>query len=147
MGARVRLDERTKRLYLDLHWERNRQRVCAHLPDTPINRRVLDAKAEAIEREIFLGTFSIHKHFPELTRPEPRTFRELAAEWLKKKQSEVSPLTLDWYRENIDKKILPFWGSKDLTHFSPTLADHFKAKLAETKLAPRTVNIVLKIFR
>jgi len=68
-------------------------------------------------------------------------------EWEKKKANEVSPLTLEWYREIAEKKILPVWGTKRLADFSHTGFDAFKAGLLEQKLAPRTVNIVLMRLR
>lgn len=146
MGARVRVDSRTQRLYLDLHVQGRRRRVFSELPDTPRNRKILDAKAEEIERELFLGTFVLEKHFPQ-TRTHPVTFRELYAEWAGKKATEVSPLTLKAYRETVEQKILPFWGPKRLDAVTPVLFDRFKAGLLEQKLAPRSVNIVLMRFR
>ena len=146
MGARVRVDRRTQRLYLDLHVRGRRHRVFSGLPDTSRNRRVLEAKAEEIERELFLGTFVLEKHFPRV-RTQPVTFRELYAEWAGKKATEVAPLTLKGYRETVEQKILPFWGPKRLDGVTPVLFDRFKAQLLEGKLAPRSVNIVLMRLR
>lgn len=146
MGATVRVDPRTGRLILDLHIHGRRRRIFAGLPDTLRNREILGAKAEGIEREVFLGTFSIEKHFPE-TRVRPVTFKELFDEWIEKKRAEVTPLTLAWYRERIEKKVLPTWGTKRLEDFTPVLFDRFKAGLVDQKLSPRTVNIVLMRFR
>jgi integrase len=146
MGAKVRLDLRTQRLYLDIHAKGRRRRVFSELPDTPRNRQVLEAKAETIERELFLGTFDLSKHFPR-TRTQPVTFRELYAEWARKKATEVSALTLKHYQETVEQKILPFWGQKRLDAVTPVFFDRFKAQLLESKLAPRTVNIVLMRLR
>ncbi len=146
MGARVRVEPKTHRLYLDLHIEGQRRKITSHLPDTPRNRQILDAKAETIEREVFLGTFDLERHFPT-RKTKPVTFRELYEEWEKKKANEVSPLTLEWYREIAEKKILPVWGTKRLADFSHTGFEAFKAGLFEQKLAPRTVNIVLMRLR
>ena len=146
MGARVRVEPKTNRLYLDLHVRGERRKVNSHLPDTPKNREILEAKAETIEREVFLGTFSLARHFPE-RKAQPVTFNELYEEWKKKKANEVSPLTLAWYRETIEGKILPFWGTKRLVDFSHAAFDTFKAALLDEKLAPRSVNIVLMRLR
>jgi integrase len=146
VGARVRVDPRNKRLYLDLHIRGERKKVKSRLPDTPKNREILEAKAETIEREVFLGTFDIERHFPT-KKTKPVTFKELYEEWKKKKANEVSPLTLQWYQETVEGKILPFWGSRRLADFSHSGFDTFKAGLLEQKLAPRSVNIVLMRLR
>jgi integrase len=139
----VRIDPRSARLYLDLHIHGRRKRIFSELPDTPRSRKILEAKAEEIEREIFLGTFDLSKHFPGEDAKQRLTFRQLYEEWRRKKANEVSPLTLEWYVEVVEGKILPFWGHKRLEDFSPALFDQFKAGLVARKLAPRTTNIVL----
>jgi integrase len=146
MGARVRVEPKTNRLYLDLHIRGARKKITSHLPDTPKNREILEAKAETIEREVFLGTFDVERHFPR-TKTSPVTFKELYDEWKKKKANEASPLTLQWYQETVEAKILPFWGPKPLADFSHAVFDTFKSELLEEKLAPRTVNIVMMRLR
>jgi integrase len=146
MGAKVRVDPRTNRLYLDLHIRGRRKRVFSELPATPMNVRVLKAKVETIEREVFLGTFDFERHFPR-SRTRPVTVRELYAEWTRKKATEVTPLTMKGYRETIEQKVLPFWGGKRLDALTPVAFDRFKVELQEQKLAPRTVNIVLTRLR
>ena len=146
MGARVRVERKTQRLYLDVHIRGERHRITSHLPDTPRNRKILEAKAETIEREVFLGTFDIERHFPT-QKTIPVTFKELYEEWKTKKANEVTPLTLEWYQQTVEGKILPFWGSKRLADFSHAGFDTFKAGLLEQKLAPRSVNIVLMRLR
>jgi integrase len=146
MGARVRVDPRTGRLILDLHVQGRRKRIFTGLRDTARNRIILETKAEEIERQVFLGTFVLEKHFPR-ARTRPVTFEELYEEWRQKKATEVSPLTLSWYQERVERKILPTWGAKRLADFTPVLFDRFKASLLEQKLAPRTINIILMRFR
>ena len=147
MGATVRVDPRNGRLYLDIHVRGRRRRVFSELPDTPKNRDILQAKAEQIEREIFLGTFDPAHHFPREEQKARITFRQLDQEWRGKKANEVSPLTLKWYVETVEAKILPCWGSKRVVDFTPALFDRFKAGLLDTKLSPRSVNIVLLRLR
>src|SRR2546429_6069092 len=142
MSARVRVEPKTSRLYLDLHIDGQRKKVTSHLPDTPRNRQILEAKAETIERELFLGTFDLDRHFPT-KKTKPVTFKELYEEWKKKKTNEVSPLTLEWYEEVGEGKILPFWGSKRLTDFSHSGFDTFKAGLLGQNVASRRVRIRL----
>src|SRR5438445_13499346 len=110
MSARVRVEPKTRRLYLDLHIDGQRKKVTSHLPDTPRNRQILEAKAETIERELFLGTFDLERHFPT-RKTKPVTLKELYEEWRKKKANEVSPLTLEWDEEVGEWEILPCWGS------------------------------------
>lgn len=143
MPAKVRVEPRTNRLYLDLHIGGRRKRVFSELPATPRNTKIMEAKAEAIEREIFLGTFDPAKHFPREGERRRLTIRQLYAEWKKKKAADVSPLTLEWYCRIVESDILPALGSKLLDDFTPVVADRFKAGLVARKLSPRTVNIVL----
>ncbi len=146
MGAKVRVDRRTNRLFLDLHIEGRRKRVFSELPATPKNIEILQAKAEAIDREAFLGTFDSERHFPEKTAAKP-TFNELWEEWQKKKASDVTPLTMRWYKKAARVRLLPFWGRRRLDGLEPKHFDDFKARLVEAKLAPRTMNIELGLLK
>ncbi len=76
--------------------------------------KILEAKAETIEREVFLGTLDLERHFPR-QRTRPVTVREIYEEWTRKKVTEVTPLTMKAYRETIEQKILPFWGRNGST--------------------------------
>lgn len=147
MSAKVRCDDRRKLLFLDIYYRGHRHKIYSQLSDTTKNRQVLKAKAEQIDREIFLGTFDPVKHFPERERHQPLSFRVVAEEWLRKKANEVAPLTLRWYLETVEGRILPFWGSKLLEKLKPVMFDDFKAGLLQDKLAPRTVNVILMRLR
>jgi integrase len=147
MGAKVRVDKRFNRLYLDVHFRSRRQRIFPELPDTPRNRRILEAKAETIDRELFLGTFDPARHFPTEERKRRLTFQTLYEEWRRKKANEVTPLTLQWYSDTVKGKILPVWGTKCLDEFTQARFDRFKASLIGRGLAPRSVNIVLMRLR
>lgn len=147
MGAKVRVDSRTSKLYLDIHFRGRRRRIFSELPDTPRNRKILEVKAEEIDRELFLGTFDPARHFPHEAEKRRMAFRQLYQEWRRKKANEVSPLTLQWYAETVEGKILPFWGTKQLDQFSPVLFDQFKTGLIKRRLSPRSVNIVLMRLR
>src|SRR5437867_12993514 len=85
MGAKVRVDPRTNNLYLDLHYRGRRHRFFAELPHTPKNRTIVEAKAEAIDREMFLGIFDPARHFPKAAETRRIPFRRLYEEWQKKK--------------------------------------------------------------
>src|SRR2546426_8106262 len=87
MGAKVRVDRRNNRLFLDIHVRGRRTRVFAELPATARNLKILEAKAETIEREAFLGTLDLNRHFPR-RRPRPVTLRDGYAEGTRKKASE-----------------------------------------------------------
>ena len=119
-------------------------RIEVRLPDLkrPIDG-FIEAKAETIEREIFLGTFDPARHFPREAERQRLTIRQLYDEWRKKKAADVSPLTLEWYCRVVEGDILPALGSKYLDDFTPVVADRFKAGLVGRRLGPRTVNIVL----
>ncbi|MGH7309448.1 MAG: Arm DNA-binding domain-containing protein [Candidatus Rokuibacteriota bacterium] len=106
MGARVRVDRRTNRLFLDLHIGGRRKRVFSELPATPKNIEILQAKAEAIDREAFLGTLDLARHFPERAPKRP-TVADLWEEWRKKKANDVTPLTMHWYEKAAKVRLLP----------------------------------------
>ena len=143
MGARVRVDKRTNRLYLDLHVRGRRRRIFSELTSTPRNIKILQAKAETIEREVFLGTFDPAKHFASEERKQRVTIERLYEEWRRKKANDVSALTLEWYTEMVEGKILPTWRNRRLDELTPIMFDQFKASLVSQKLAPRTMNIIL----
>jgi integrase len=143
MGARVRVDRRTNRLYLDLHVRGRRKRIFSELLATPKNTEILTAKAETIEREVFLGTFDPAKHFASEERKQRVTIERVYEEWRRKKANDVSALTLEWYTEVVEGKILPAWRNRRLDELTPAMFDEFKASLVAQKLAPRTMNIVL----
>ena len=146
MGARVRVDRRTNRLFLDLHIAGRRKRVFSELPATPKNIEILQAKAEAIAREAFLGTLDLARHFPERAPKRP-TVADLWEEWRKKKANDVTPLTMHWYEKAAKVRLLPFWGKLRLDVIEPRHFDEFKARLVAGKLAPRTVNIELGLLK
>jgi integrase len=147
MGARVRVDPRTKRLYLDLHVGGRRKRVFSELPATPRNIKIMQAKAETIEREAFLGTLDLARHFPEQKKEGRLTFTQLWDEWRAKKMNDVTPLTMHWYDKAARVRLLPFWGKRRLDELEPRHFDEFKAVLVGEKLAPRTMNIELALLK
>ncbi len=143
MGARVRVDKRTNRLYLDLHVRGRRKRIFSELPATPKNTEILQAKAETIEREVFLGIFDPAKHFASEERKRRVTVERIYEEWRRKKINEISPLTLKWYTSVVKGKILPTWRNRRIDDLTPVMFDQFKASLLAQNLAPRSMNIIL----
>ncbi len=143
MGARVRVDKRTNRLYLDLHVKGRRKRIFSELPATSKNAEILQAKAETIEREVFLGIFDPAKHFASEERKKRVTFERIYDEWRRKKMNEITPLTLRWYTSVVKGKILPTWRNRRIDDLTPVMFDQFKASLVAQNLAPRSMNIIL----
>src|SRR5439155_10461144 len=146
MAAKVRIDRRTNRLFLDLHIGGRRKRVFSELPATPKNIEIMQAKAEAIDREAFLGTLDLGRHFPEKAPKRP-TVADLWEEWRKKKANDVTPLTMHWYEKAARVRLLPFWGKRRLDAIEPRHFDEFKARLVADELAPRTMNIELGLLK
>src|SRR5437899_8882133 len=146
MGARVRVDRRTNRLFLDLHIGGRRKRVFSELPATPKNTESLQAKGEASAREAFLGTLDLARHFPERAPKRP-TVADLWEEWRKKKANDVTPLTMHWYEKAARVRLLPFWGKRRLDAIEPRHFDEFKTRLVADELAPRTMNIELGLLK
>jgi integrase len=76
------------------------------------------------------------------------TVRQFSADWLKAKESEVAPSTMDRYREAI-KKLLEFLGDladHDLNVVTRRLLLEFRGTLSK-QLAPGTANLMLRQVR
>src|SRR5262249_26152074 len=81
IGVTVQVDSRTNNLKFDLQYRGRRRRFFGELPDTPKNRTIVEAKAQTIDREMFLGIFDPAHLFPKAEEKRRITFRRLYEEW------------------------------------------------------------------
>jgi len=66
--VKVRARPETGNLYLDFGYRGQRCREQTALPDTPTNRRNVEALAKRIERDIRQGRFDYTRYFPDSPR-------------------------------------------------------------------------------
>ena len=66
--AKVRVRPETGNLYLDIFYRGQRCREQTSLPDTPANRRNVEALANRIARAIATGSFEYRSFFPDSPR-------------------------------------------------------------------------------
>jgi integrase len=127
--AKVRVRPETRTLYLDFQYRGARCREQTALPDTPGNRRAVEALAKRIDKEMVKGTFDYAAFFPDSPRAKGHggeeaapattdnvtpTFAEFTELWV----SESTPRWRAHYgraiRETLDRIILPALGDKPL---------------------------------
>lgn len=130
--AKVRVRPETGTLYLDFHFRGVRCREQTALPDTPGNRKAVEALAKRVDKEIRRGTFDYAVFFPDSPRakqfdedadqPSARqpdehdtpTFGEFAELWF----IESGPRWRSQYqaevRKTLDLIVLPSLGSTPL---------------------------------
>jgi integrase len=144
--AKVRVRPETRTLYLDFQYRGVRCREQTALPDTPGNRRTVEALAKRIDRELLKGTFDYAALFPDSPRakagigedapsaandhPTP-TFAEFTELWV----SESAPRWRAHYgraiRDTLDRIILPVLGPKPLASIDRGDLLGFQAELAK----------------
>jgi integrase len=63
--ANVRVRPETGHLYLDFYYQSKRCREQTALPDSPANRKAVEAMATRIKRELAKGSFNYRTFFPD----------------------------------------------------------------------------------
>jgi integrase len=128
--AKVRVRPETGTLYLDFQFQGVRCREQTALADTPGNRRVVEALAKRVDREIAKGCFEYARFFPNSPRakqltaaddfdaggnstPSLPTFREFAEVWVTESSPRWRSRYAAYVRTTLDRILLPALG--DLT--------------------------------
>ena len=147
--AKVRVRPETGTLYLDFHYRGVRCKEQTALPDTPGNRKLVEALARRVDKEIRKGTFDYASLFPDSPRaakfeehtpaavggghadhPTP-TFAEFAELWV----IESSPRWRAQYRQEVRKTldgiVLPALGEKPLATIDRGHLLGFQAEIAK----------------
>ena len=133
-------------LAFHLFWNKNRSWEGTGLRDTSENRRLVEAKAVLIGREIKKGVFDYLKSFPEGNRAEqlrpkeepPKTIGEYYRAWiLRKKPPVVRPGLERDYRDHFRIYILPKFEETPIAALTPALLEAFRSYLLQ-EYAART---------
>ena len=164
MGCKVKVN-RHGFLAFNLFWNKNRSWEGTGLRDTPENRKLVEAKAVLIGREIKKGTFEYLKWFPDGNRAEelqpkvepPKSIGEYYRAWILRKTPPVVRPGLERdYRDHFRIYILPKFEDMLIGELTPAMLEAFRSYLLQEyvartptkKLSLKTVkNVVDSSFR
>ena len=151
--AKVRARKETNNLYLDFSYLGYRCREQTALPDTPQNRKKVEAVLKRVEAQIILDQFDYEKEFPgskNLKRIKERelqnkvndlpfncfsnevhqTFSEFAETWFLESEVQWRSSHTKNVRGIIDSSLKPAFGSKPIDQISKAEILQFRAMLA-----------------
>lgn len=152
--AKVRVRPETGHLFLDFHVRGVRCREQTSLPDTPVNRRTVEALAARIRRETAKGTFEYRTFFPNSPRagqfdnlPESDgarssgdsasdghpTVADFAETWFKENLPRWRASHADTVRGTLDRHILPLFGTRSVAQVTRADLLAFRATLGTLK--------------
>ena len=139
MGCKVKCNQHGF-LALHLFWNKNRSWEGTDLRDTPENRKLVEAQAVLIGREIKRGTFDYLKWFPEGNRAArfkpkeepPQTIGEYYRTWILRKTPPVVRPGLERdYRDHFRIYVLPKFENTLITDLTPALLEAFRSYLLQ----------------
>jgi len=154
------------RLFFDFRYCGARCREQTALPDTPTNRKKLQAVLAKLEAEITLGTFEYERYFPN--SPQARQFaaampqgggqyplfRVFVDAWLNQKEPEWRRSHITQIHYMLDHWLLPVFGERPINLITKTELLNFRADVlrrpgpaGKEHLAPRTVNHIMAPLR
>jgi len=132
------------KLYFDFRYLGKRCREITALPDTAVNRKMLEAKMKKIDAEILIGQFDYAKYFPtssflkQIQLQETRaqrgalgseipTFRQMATAWMYEHEVEWRQNYRNTITLLIEKHILPEVGDLPLDAITRDVLVAFRA--------------------
>ncbi|WP_417582564.1 Arm DNA-binding domain-containing protein [Nitrincola sp.] len=153
--GKVRTRKETGNLYMDFNFMGVRCREQTALPDTPANKKKVEALLKRIEALIVLGQFQYADFFPtsknakkfsvahtdeqkvrsDATAP---LFSEFAEQWFSEVKIEWRNSHIRNVRSLLDSSILPFFGDKPVTQI--TKAELMEYRSQQSKLPGRNGN-------
>lgn len=74
------------------------------------------------------------------------TYFELAEKWIKVKEPDLKPSTLNDYRSAIERYLLPRFGTHRLDQISPTTLEEFVIEMRQTGLKGKTIVEILRVL-
>jgi integrase len=143
MGCKVKRNQHGF-LAFHLFWNKNRSWEGTGLRDTAENRRLVEAKAVLIGREIKKGTFDYLKWFPEGNRaPQfrpkeeaPKTIGEYYRAWILRKTPPVVRPGLERdYKDHFRIYVLPKLENTLIADVTPALLEAFRSYLLQEYIA------------
>ena len=173
--VKVRARPETGNLYLDFGYRGERCREQTALPDTPKNRRTVEALARRIDRDIRAGHFEYARYFPDSPRvrapaersPGPTagnrgaadqttvtspSFRDFSEIWFKESEPRWRKRYHASVRDVLDKHLLPRFADKPVGDITRADILGFRADFARRKgrhggtVSARRINKVISIF-
>ena len=149
-------------LALRVFWRGMRSWEGTGLPDTPENRRLVEAQATIINAEMKAGAFDYLRHFPKGNRAPaiapnedsvqvtPLTVGDYFRIWIERKKPPIiRPGLARDYREHFGRYILPRFESATWAEITPATLDDFRSSLiTERNLSVKSCrNIIDATFR
>lgn len=150
---------RNKSIRLDFYYKGRRCRETIDF--TGSNLKTLEKKEEfadqllgTIKREMFLGTFSYQKHFPNskklkdfgCTEKKDPLFKDLLERWLMIKATKLMPSTYKNYESKSKNHIEPKFGNENISSITKSDIELWIA-VDLKKLSNKTINEILVILR
>lgn len=173
--ANVRVRPETGHLYLDFYYRGKRCREQTALPDSPANRKAVEAMATRIKREIAKGSFSYRTFFPDspLARKFDETansdhaiqsesssktpsvnFSDAAEAWFAENRPRWRSTNADTSRRILDQRVLPVFGDRAIESITRADLLAFRAKTmsetnrkSEKSLSASRVNHIMGAIR
>jgi integrase len=131
---------------LRLVWSFQSQRyfLSLEMEDSPLSRKVAEAKAKLIEADLLTGNFdlSLDKYKPEAQRKSSILVPELVESFLKQKAKQVSKRTMEKYRA-FGSHPQRFFKNKAVVEVGEPQADKFRSDLLTRDLDPSTIKAIL----
>jgi Arm DNA-binding domain len=143
VGCKVKVNQHGF-LAFHLFWNKNRSWEGTGLRDTAENRRLVEAKAVLIGREIKKGTFDYLKWFPEGNRAEqfrpkeepPKTIGVYYRMWILRKTPPVVRPGLERdYKDHFRIYVLPKFENTLIADVTPALLEAFRSYLLQEYVA------------
>lgn len=82
-----------------------------------------------------------------LRKASPPTLRDFAARWLRFRQPELRPTTLDHYERLLRNHILPELGDLPLGELTPFLIQDLYLRKRQSGLSPKTIRLMHAVLR
>ena len=173
----VRTRPETGTLYLDFRYRGARCREQTALPDTPANRRQVEALARRIERDIRSGRFEYAQYFPDSPRARDTTprqrdaspaqagagvvqpevaspkFKEFAETWFNESEPRWRSRYRNAVREVLEKHLLAWFGEMPVGGITRGDILAFRAEFARRKgrhgdtVSAKRINKVTSILK
>ena len=153
-------------LFFDFYYCGVRCREQTTLPDTPANRKKLQAVLAKLEAEITLGTFEYERYFPNSPQAKQFAaampqgggqyplFRVFVDAWLAQKEPEWRRSHITQIHYMLDHWLLPVFGERPINLITKTELLNFRADVlrrpgpaGKERLSPRTVNHIMAPLR
>jgi integrase len=148
-GKKGRVYNRGGRLWVDLYYLGQRVRESSGLEDTPHNQDLLRKKLDLIIAEIKNGVFEFAKSFPHSCKkdkftklegrlatknPQDVLFSDYVEKWRIEMEPGMSESQIRDYTSILNYHLMPYFGQRRFSEFTPVLLKKFIAILKSKKI-------------